>query len=74
VLGDFHLLHLLTQGSTISIWERWSIFESSWQSFVESLLISSDHVRSKASARSREERWAYLTPYLPVIPTSVEKS
>lgn len=25
VLGDFHLLHLLTQGGTVSVGSRWSI-------------------------------------------------
>jgi len=29
VLGDFHLLHLLTQGGTVSV-GSWSIFDSFW--------------------------------------------
>lgn len=36
VLGDFHLLHLLTQGGTVSIQgELWSIFESFFRSFLQ---------------------------------------
>lgn len=64
VLGDFHLLHLLTQGGTVSVGIL-SIFGS----YLCGRFSSEDHGR--LSAVSRTGRRAYLVPYLPVIPTSV---
>lgn len=62
VLGDFHLLHLLTQGGTVSV-EGWSIFDS----FVSLLVRVFMVVRGRVRGFGRD---AYLVPYLPVIPTS----
>ena len=68
VLGDFHLLHLLTQGSTISVealLESWSCCENSRCSLSVDRGI---HVCARSSSVP------YLVPYLPVMPTSGENS
>lgn len=67
VLGDFHLLHLLTQGGTVSVGNE-SIFGCFCVAGRGSQ--ARNHVRSRARAKSRDGRYSYLTPYLPVIPTS----
>jgi hypothetical protein len=77
VLRDFHLLHLLTQGGTVSIVET---CQKNVQSLASSIAQSSN-IAVSVESRSRivfdvltvfaEENWkAYLVPYLPVIPTS----
>ena len=53
VLGDFHLLHLLTQGSTVSVGDK-SIFGSCHVAGRYSR--SRDHFRSRAKAKSRSGR------------------
>lgn len=50
VLGDFHLLHLLTQGGTVSV-GNWSIFGSSSCGRF-SFEIIEDHGRSRAISRA----------------------
>lgn len=67
VLGDFHLLHLLTQGGTVSV-GSWSISDSFWS------VASRSSIHGRSRACSRIGRDAYLVPYLPVIPTSVGNS
>ena len=85
VLLDFHLLHLLTQGSTVSVVEHivsTNHFSRDFRSFFA--FDSKIRLRSRKPKRSypidfrhriksvlREGSVkAYLVPYLPVIPTS----
>jgi len=63
VLGDFHLLHLLTEGGTISVQ-------------IESATIHRSRTGDRKPlcrncCRGQENLIAYLVPYLPVTPTSV---
>lgn len=67
VLGDFHLLHLLTQGGTVSvrgIVRIRFVVEGDRSGFVCLEEITVVWVRVG--------RMSYLVPYLPVMPTSVE--
>jgi hypothetical protein len=66
VLGDFHLLHLLTQGGTVSV-----ILLESVSCMVRYRSCVSIEI---TVVWARIGRMSYLVPYLPVMPTSVENS
>lgn len=69
VLGDFHLLHLLTQGGTISV-----VKPMCQQSIQNYLIVENIVVDLKMKCSQWRVRGAYLVPYLPVTPTSVESN
>jgi hypothetical protein len=63
MLGDFHLLDLLTQRSTISIGDSHQTLDVAKGREMTPAV--------KTSLRSQARSAAYLVPYLPVTPTSV---
>ena len=70
VLGDFHLLHLLTQGGTVSV----GILLESWSAYRSIRYGSCVSIEEITVVWARVGQLSYLVPYLPVMPTSVENS
>jgi hypothetical protein len=76
VLGDFHLLHLLTQGGTVSVMNKpcqptiLALLNPIFRAFDSGLMEQSEMQTTSDRFFEERGRKAYLVPYLPVMPTS----
>ena len=73
MLLDFHLLHLLTQGGTVSVFNP-SDQDPVFQSPCALFFVFSQNSSNAAGMVEVVQCRAYLVPYLPVTPTSGNSS